>query len=74
MVAALGVHCLSASPYHIKRSGPRQPVFGRLCEHLDAAALILLVRKQASACRLGKMQKDITEADDHCKRLQKVTS
>ena len=23
-------------------------------------------------CRLGKMQKDITEADDHCKRLQKV--
>ncbi len=25
-----------------------------------------------SFCRLGKMQKDIAEAEDHCKRLQKV--
>ena len=25
-----------------------------------------------TCCRLSKMQKDITEAEDHCKRLEKV--
>jgi len=61
-------HQFHVTPHRVKRYRCRLAAMQShaIPTHLSDTALL-------GACRLGKMQKDIAEAEDHCKRLQKVT-